>query len=164
MEKLISLIDGNHFAARAFFALHLNDSKGRNTSVIYGVLDMLQNFIDEYPCDGIVFVWDEGKSENRKNILPTYKESRIPKTEEERVRKLDWINQMLVSREILKSLGVPQIFIKGYEGDELLYALAKIYNEKGHDVQTSGCQPHFPEFLLLLLNIFLCLVSKSEIS
>lgn len=134
LPKMISVIDGNHFTARAFFALRLSDSKGRNTSAIYGVIDMLNNFIEEFPCDGIVFVWDEGGSENRKAILPTYKESRIPKDEEEKARKLDWINQMKVCKQILHTLGVPQVGIYGYEGDDMMCALSRIF--KTHNIIT----------------------------
>jgi len=130
MNKTVSIIDGNHFAARAYFALKLSDSKGRNTSAIYGVIDMLNNFIEEFPEHEIVVCWDSSRSKNRTNILPTYKESRDPKDEVARAGRTDWHNQMIVCKEILGYLGVTQIVIDGYEGDELMYGVTKLVGDK----------------------------------
>ena len=128
-KKVVSIIDGNHFAARAFFALKLSDSKGRNTSAIYGVLDMLNNYIEEYLEHAIVVCWDSTRSKNRTDILPTYKCGRDPKDETARQGRADWINQMQVCKEALTYLGVTQITIEGYEGDELIYGVSKIIEE-----------------------------------
>ena len=130
--KTIAVIDGNHLAFRAHCVLHLSDSKGRNTSTIYGVTEMLSNLVREYIPDALVVVWDGGKSQNRRNILPTYKASRAPKTEEERKGKEEFYTQLIEVKHILDYLGVPQIEIEGYEGDDLLCAVTKLAHKRGY--------------------------------
>jgi DNA polymerase-1 len=131
-KRTISILDGNHWSARAFFALHLSDSKGRNTSVIYGVLDMLNTYIDEHPNDSIVVCWDTSRSKNRTDILSTYKYRRDPKDEAEKASRSDWINQMGIVKEELNYLGVTQVMIEGYEGDELIAGVIKLVNGERH--------------------------------
>ncbi len=126
MNKFVSLIDGNHLAARSFFALNLSDSKGRGTSAIYGVVDMLNTYLQEKQPDGLIVCWDFGKSENRRQVYSDYKCRRAPANEEEAKKIADRCNQMNVCKEILKTLGIPQVQKWQYEGDELLYATSLV--------------------------------------
>jgi len=131
-KKTCYIIDGNHLAFRAHCTLHLSDSKGRNTSTIYGVSEMLGGLVREYLPDALVICWDYGKSQNRKNILPTYKSSRVPKTEEERKGKEEFYVQLDDVKRIVRGFGIPQVQIQGYEGDELIYTVAKMSQKIGY--------------------------------
>jgi len=130
-KKVIAIFDGNHLAARCFFALHLNDSKGRNVSAIYGCMESLTDFIRDWLPDGLVVVWDEGKSGHRTEVLSSYKCRRAPANEEEVKSIQDRVNQMKVIKEMFYYLGIPQIGIPGYEGDDICYAIAQLNSNVG---------------------------------
>ncbi len=132
-HKIVAIIDGNHLAFRAFCALNLATATGKGTSVIYGVLEMLNNFIEEYKPAGLIVCWDYGKSEYRKKVYEGYKASRVAKTEEEKNKKEDFILQCNVVKEILQSLGIPQIQRYGFEGDDMLYGVTCALKNTGVD-------------------------------
>jgi len=125
-KPVMAIFDGNHLAARCFFALRLNDSKGRNVSAIYGCLESLTDFVREWLPDGVIVCWDEGKSGHRTKVLPSYKHRRKPATEEEVKSIQDRINQMKVVKEMFSYLGIPQVGIPGCEGDDLCLVLSTI--------------------------------------
>jgi len=125
-QKTVAIFDGNHTAFRANCVFQLSDSKGRRTSVMYGVLDMISAFIRNHLTDALVIVWDYGSSHNRKKILPTYKENRKPKTEEERQGRENFFQQINEVKRVLDALGIPQIQLEGYEGDDMLCAITEL--------------------------------------
>jgi DNA polymerase-1 len=119
-KKIVAIFDGNHLSMRAFCALSNLSSHGKSTTVIYGVLEMLNSFLDEFQPEGLVVCWDFGKSEYRTKVYPEYKCRHKDVTEEDKLRKEDFYRQVGVVKCALDMLGIPQVQKFGFEGDDMI--------------------------------------------
>lgn len=117
----IFLIDGSALAYRSYFAFQRNpliNSKGENTSAVFGFLNSLLRIIDEQQPDYLAAVFDTPEPTFRHKIYPEYKATR-QKMPDEMSEQLPRIKQ------VLDVLNVPIIEIPGLEADDVMGALAK---------------------------------------
>jgi DNA polymerase-1 len=103
---------------------------GLPTGGIYGFLRSLYGLIKEGYTD-IVITFDGGHSSRRKQLYPEYKiKHKFINLAEEKAHK-ETTDRVIYSGRmldiILESLGFRKIRIKGIEGDDLVYVLAKYY-------------------------------------
>ena len=78
MKKLF-VIDGHALCYRAYYAFINNpllNSKGQNTSAIFGFARMLYKLIDDQKPDYLVVAFDPPKS-FRFDVYPEYKANRV---------------------------------------------------------------------------------------
>ena len=66
MKELLFLVDANHMCSRAYYTHDLYSSSGEPTGMIYGFMNMLRAECAKWQPDGLIVVWDYGKSEKRK--------------------------------------------------------------------------------------------------
>jgi len=133
-SKCISIFDSNHLFCRAYYKLNLQDSKGRNTGGIYGVLSILTSYINKFPEHGIIMCWDKGISAARKKLYSEYKAGRAPVTDEQKLIREDMHTQREVTKKFIECLAVPQIQLNGFEGDEMIYVSWMILKAMGYKI------------------------------
>ncbi|SEM61892.1 DNA polymerase I [Paenibacillus sp. OV219] len=124
MAKWI-LIDGNSIIYRAFFALpQLTNSAGMHTNAVYGFTTMLLKLIEDEKPTHMLVAFDAGKITFRHEGYAEYKGGR-QKTPPE------LSEQFPVLKELLKSFGIAQYELPGYEADDIIGTLSRIADEGG---------------------------------
>lgn len=116
------IIDAMHLCYRnKYVFLDAKTSKGVQTGAIFGVIRSFKLFQEKYPKHEFVFCWDS-KQNKRKKLDKLYKANR---------EKPDWyaefLKEIVVIKLILKSLGIKQYYLKGYEADDIAAHLVKRY-------------------------------------
>jgi DNA polymerase-1 len=120
-NKKLFLIDGSALAYRSYFAFVRNpliNSKGENTSAVFGFLNSLLKIIDEQQPDYLAAVFDTPEPTFRHKLYPEYKATR-QKMPDEMSEQLPRIKQ------VLDILSIPVIEIPGMEADDVMGTLAK---------------------------------------
>ena len=131
MEKKMSknlLIDGNHAMHRAFYSVPNNmtaPDKVTPTNAVHGFFQIMVKAIDVLEPNVVIVCWDKGKNQERKTLLPTYKDGRAKMDDSLKI-------QFNVVRELLDTLLVPQYRINNCEADDLLGSIAKRTAAMGH--------------------------------
>ena len=121
MDNTFFIIDGHALTYRSFFAFKDNpriNSKGFNTSAIYGFINILYNVIAKESPTHICVVFDTKEPSWRKKIFTEYKANR-PKQPQEITESLPHI------KDILDALNIRRIEIPGYEADDVIGSLCK---------------------------------------
>jgi len=129
MRKKLYLIDGTAFIYRAFFAFIRNplyNSKGQNTSAIFGTINSFIKLLEDFKPEHIAISFDRREKTFRYEITDTYKANRPPAPDE-------LYQQVEPIREFFAAIGLQDISLAGYEADDVLATLAEKYKEK-HDV------------------------------
>lgn len=129
-ENALYIIDGHSMIYRAYYALikrPLINSKGMNTSAIYGFLRMLFRLIKSFSPKYLLISFDTGKKNFRHDMFKPYKENRKEMPD-------DLITQIPVLKKIIDLLGVRQVEVDGYESDDVIAKIAKDYAKKGLSV------------------------------
>jgi len=131
------LIDGNNLIKRACMASALDDLKagGVFTGGIYGTLNSLASFLNmpEVMAGPIWCFMDGGTPPFRLKLLPEYKSKRaekrdlLPPAEQKK-----WLQQFVLSGEMLELLGVSCIKYKNFEADDVVAAAVRLCVEAGH--------------------------------
>ena len=113
--KKVAVIDGNSLMHRAFHAvpLTMNAPDGTPTNAVFGFIAMLLKFIDISQPDAIVCAFDAGRPAFRMEALEQYKAQRPPMDESLKV-------QFPIIEELLESMNIPVVRVKGWEGDDVL--------------------------------------------
>ena len=117
------LIDGYALLYRAFFALisrPLRNSRGENTSAVWGVVNFLLRLQQKYRPDYVGWVHDMGTS-FREERYPEYKSTREKLDEE---LQADFDRAVERTTELLAALGIPLLGVPGYEADDVIGTLA----------------------------------------
>ena len=129
-DKRLFLIDGSAIAYRAFFAFQrqpLINSRGENTSAVYGFLRSLLKIQDDESPDYLAAVFDTPEPTFRHKLFPEYKATREKMPDEMR-------DQLPRIREMLDVMNVPVIEMPGFEADDIMGTLAKQAAQKEIDV------------------------------
>lgn len=124
-ERLF-LIDGMALAYRAYFAFitrPLINSKGINTSAMFGFTNSLMKLLDDECPDHIAVVFDTKEPTFRHRRYAQYKATRQKMPEE-------MASQMETLKEIIHGFSIPIVEIPGYEADDVIGTLAKRAEEK----------------------------------
>jgi DNA polymerase-1 len=124
------LLDAMGLAYRAYYAFirrPLVNSKGQNTSAIYGLANMLLKIRREERPEYWVLAWDGPGPTFRDLEYPQYKATRPPMPE-------DLLKQMEPIQELAAALGLPLAEIPGAEADDVMATLARRGAESGMEV------------------------------
>ena len=120
------LIDGHSIAFRSYYALirnPLRDTRGRNTSAIYGFLAAVDKIEAHYPTDHIVITFDAGERVFRHDKYEDYKKDRAPMPD-------DLVWQVPMIGEIAKLQGIPVVLKEGYEADDVMATLTERFKDR----------------------------------
>lgn len=125
-ERLF-LLDGMALAYRAYFAFisrPLINSKGENTSAIYGFVTALMKILDEEKPEHIAVVFDTKEPTFRHGLFPEYKATRQKMPE-------DMAAQMERLKEVVRAFNTPLLELPGFEADDIIGTLARRAEKEG---------------------------------
>ena len=122
---LCLIVDGMNLAYQAYYAYHLS-YMGKDTSVLFGVIQIIRGMLHQYPAQKIVVCWDGEKHPKRMKLLPTYKSHREQKRDPKSRKK--FLSQIKMTRKLLHRLGIPQAYNPKMEGDDMIYWVWKKYS------------------------------------
>ncbi len=128
--KRFFILDGTALAYRAYFAMishPLINSKGQNTSAIFGFVNYLMKIIGDEKPDYLVAVFDTAEPTFRHKEYPEYKATRERMPEE-------MVGQLGHIKKLLSAFGVPTVERPGYEADDVIGTLAQLAAKENIDV------------------------------
>ncbi len=114
------LVDGTAVAYRSYFAFIRNplvNSRGENTSAVYGFLLSMLALMEEHQPDYLAVVFDPPPPTFRHQMFPDYKATR------ERMPD-DMRSQLPLINELLDAMGVRRLMVRGFEADDVIGTLA----------------------------------------
>ena len=113
---------------RAYFALissPLINSKGKNTSAVFGFVNSLIKIIEDEKPHHIAVCFDTEKPTFRHVEFKAYKAQR-----QEMPTDMPW--QINMVKEVIKAFNIPMIELDGYEADDIIGTLT-------HQAEKEGC-------------------------
>lgn len=119
-KKKFVIIDAHSIIFRSYFAFiknPLKNSRGRNTSGIFGFVNTLEKIKKRLPTDYIILAFDAPGVTFRDEIFEDYKATRPPPPP-------DIPYQIEKAKELSACMGVPQFEVEGFEADDILATLA----------------------------------------
>jgi DNA polymerase-1 len=128
--KEVLLIDGHSLIYRSFYAFirnPLRNSKGENTSAVFGFINTLRKLFAKYNPKYSAIVYDTGRETFRHKEFTEYKISRVETPDELKP-------QIPIIKEIASAYGLSSFEIEGYEADDVLASLANILSKKNYKV------------------------------
>ena len=129
-DRKLFLVDAYALVFRAYYAFIKNpriNSKGLNTSAVFGFTNALLEVIRKEAPTHIAVVFDPPGGSFRNEQYPEYKANR-DETPEDIKRSVPWI------LEVLQGLNIPAISQQGFEADDVIGFMSKKAEEKGFDV------------------------------
>ncbi|MEO0091162.1 MAG: DNA polymerase I [candidate division WOR-3 bacterium] len=126
-DKSVILIDGHSLVYRSYYAFirnPLRNSKGLNTSAIFGFVNSLKKILNNFSAQYLAVAFDSGKETFRHHLYEEYKSER-PETPN------DLVSQLPIIKEIISAYGVKILQKEGYEADDILATIAKRFAQKG---------------------------------
>ncbi|MBM4035449.1 MAG: DNA polymerase I [Planctomycetes bacterium] len=123
------LIDGHALAYRSYFAFirsPLINSKGQNTSAIYGFASAVLRLIERESPDRIAVVFDSPEPTFRHERFADYKATREKMPDDMR-------DQLPLIDEVAAALGLPILRCPGYEADDVIGTIARRAEHAGWD-------------------------------
>jgi 5'-3' exonuclease len=112
------IIDGMALLFRSFYATAVNNyfmvnSKGIPTNALYGFVKHFFAAKDNFNPTHIICCWDMEGQTHRSKIFPEYKANRSE-------APLELLPQFSLVKELVSSLDIPNVGIKGYEADDCI--------------------------------------------
>ncbi|MEO0022020.1 MAG: DNA polymerase I [candidate division WOR-3 bacterium] len=129
MSRLV-LVDAHSVLYRSFFAFirsPLRNSRGMNTSGIFGFANTLRKVLRELKPDYCAVVFDAPGKTFRDELYSEYKAQR-PKVPAELVHSVPY------AKALVQAWGVKIFEIPGYEADDVIGTFARLGAEKGLEV------------------------------
>ncbi len=129
MERLY-LLDAYALIYRAYYALIRSprvNSKGENTSAVYGFVTTLEELLREAP-EYVAVAFDPGGKTFRHEAYPAYKAQREATPEDIR-------SSVPIIKDVLRAYRIPAIEVQGYEADDVIGTLAKQAAHAGLEVR-----------------------------
>src|SRR4030043_186920 len=129
-EKRLFLLDAYALIFRAYYAFinrQMFNSKGLNTSAIFGFTVTLEEVIKNYNPTHIGVVFDPPSPIFRHKLYTAYKANREETPEE--IKKA-----VPVIKEIIDGFNIPIIEVEGFEADDVIGTLAKQAENQGFQV------------------------------
>jgi len=129
MSKKLFLLDGMALIYRAYFAFIRNpmiNSKGRNTSALFGFLNTLLEILEKQEPTHIAVAFDVSGPTFRHDEYPEYKAQREDTPEEIR-------SAIPAVKELLEAFNIPVLTKQGFEADDIIGTLARKAEAEGFD-------------------------------
>ena len=125
--KTLYLLDAYALIFRAYYALirapRIN-SKGENTSAIFGFINTLEDILKSMNPDYIAIAFDPSGPTFRHEIYPEYKAQREATPEDIR-------RSVPIIKEIIRAYNIPLLEVPGYEADDVIGTVAKYAATQG---------------------------------
>ena len=130
MNKRLFLLDAYALIYRSYYAFIKNpriNSKGENTSAIFGFLNTLEDLLRKENPTHLAVAFDPSGKTFRHEAFEAYKAQR-----EETPETIRWSIPFI--KDILKAYDIPIIEVSGFEADDVIGSLSKIAVNQGFDV------------------------------
>ena len=127
MDKRLYLVDAYALIFRAYYAFinrPMTNSKGLNTSAIFGFTRSLLEILKKNNPSHIAVAFDLGRVTFRTELYPAYKANRDEAPEDIR-KSTPYI------KEIIKALNIPILEMPNYEADDIIGTVAKKAEKAG---------------------------------
>lgn len=117
--KTFVIIDGNAILHRAWHALPptLMTEDGTIVNAVYGFASILLKVLQDVKPDYVTVAWDTAAPTFRKEKYEQYKATRKEKEQE-------LYDQIPIIQDLVKAFGFPNVFLDGYEADDVIGTLA----------------------------------------
>ncbi len=128
--KKLFLLDAYALIFRAYYAFIRNprmNSRGLNTSAMFGFVNVLEEVLRNQKPTHIAVVFDHKSPNVRVQEFPYYKAHRQETPEDIRASE-PWI------RKIIEAYHIPILETPGYEADDVIGTLAKVAEKEGYEV------------------------------
>jgi len=115
------LVDGHALAYRSYYAFirrPLVNSRGEETSAVFGFAKTLLNLLERFDPSHVAVVFDSKEKTFRKELFPEYKANR-PEMPEPLALQLPMIFSLL------EAMSIPFLSLDGYEADDIIATLSK---------------------------------------
>ncbi len=125
-ERLF-LLDGMALAYRSYFAFiqkPLTNSKGENTSAVYGFVTFLNKILSQEFPEHLAVVFDTAAPTFRHKAYKAYKATRQKMPD-------DMAAQLPILKEVVRAYNIPIVELDGYEADNIIGTLAKQAEKEG---------------------------------
>ena len=127
-RETVYLIDGTSYIHRAYHAIrNLANSRGFPTNAILGFTKMVMKLLADKEPKYLAIVFDSKGPTFRHRMYENYKANRPPMLE-------DMAEQIPVIKSIVTNLNIKMAEKQGYEADDIIGTLARVYEGKGFDV------------------------------
>ncbi len=129
-DKKLFLLDAYALIFRAYYAFIRNprvNSKGMNTSAIFGFVNTLDDILKREDPSHIAVVFDPAGPTFRNEMFPEYKANRDATPEDIKLA-VPYIKQ------IIDGYNIPVIEKAGFEADDVIGTLAKLAEKQGYEV------------------------------
>ena len=131
-KKKLLLIDGHSVVFRAFYALHsqlerMKNSNGLHTNALYGFHNMLDSVMQKEQPTHAMVAFDAGSTTFRHAFFDDYKGGRDSMPGE-------LAEQMPYLKEMLDAFGMKYYELPNYEADDIIGTLAHKAGEQGFEV------------------------------
>lgn len=126
-DKKLFLLDAYALIYRAYYAFIKNpriNSKGLNTSAVFGFMLTLEDIMQNQKPSHIAVVFDPPTTTFRHEMYPAYKANRDETPEGIKVA-VPYVKRMI------EGFGIPVIEVNGFEADDVIGTLARKASEKG---------------------------------
>ncbi len=124
MKNLI-IIDGNSIVNRAYYGVRpLSTKTGIPTNAIYGFMNIMLKYLDEYEPSHICVAFDLKAPTFRHKMYDQYKAQRKGMPD-------DLAEQMPHLKEVLSAMNILQLSLEGYEADDIIGTVSRICDEQG---------------------------------
>ncbi|MGJ8671554.1 DNA polymerase I [Rubritalea sp.] len=126
-SQRLFLLDGMALVYRAHFALIRNpiyNSKGMNTSAVFGFMNTLLDILDNQQPTHLGVAFDTKEPTPRHKIFPEYKAQREAMPE-------DLAKAIPEVKKLLKAFHIPVIELDGFEADDIIGTLAHKADQDG---------------------------------
>ena len=120
-RRRLFLLDAMALAYRAYFAFMSRpriNSRGVNTSCVYGFTTTLIRLIQEHKLQYAAIVFDHKEPSFRSEIYPDYKAHRDPPPKE-------LISNLPLIQQVGEALSIPVLEVEGVEADDVIGTLAR---------------------------------------
>ena len=149
-NQRLFLIDGMALAYRAYFAFiarPLINSKGENTSAIFGFVNSVWKILEDEKPDHIAVVFDTPEPTFRHKKFKEYKATREKMPE-------DMASQMEKLKEIIQAFNIPIVELPGYEADDVMGTLAKMAEKEGVETYLVTGDKDFLQLVSPLVKVY----------
>ena len=130
MQKLF-LLDAYALIYRAYYALIRSprmNSKGENTSAVYGFVNTLEEVLQKQQPSHIAVAFDPAGPTFRHEAFPEYKAQREATPED--IRKA-----VPIIKDIIRAYNIPILEVPGYEADDVIGTMARRAAAEGLEVR-----------------------------
>ncbi|MBT3784081.1 DNA polymerase I, partial [bacterium] len=130
MKKLL-IFDSHSILYKSYFAFiraPLRNSKGMNTSAVFGFLRYYFSILRQFEPDYICFAFDKSRKTFRSEIYPEYKAHRDETPEDLRA-------QFPYARAVAEAMEIKTLMLDGFEADDILGSLSHQLCEAHSDLR-----------------------------